>query len=267
MMCYNYIGGVLMFKNDTDYLDQHFLIDKEVINNFIDLCNISKNDYVIEVGPGKGVITEKLCKKSQKVLAIELDDNLKPYLNELKKKYDNLDILYGNVLEVFIPKCDKIVTALPYSIIEPFINKLIKCEFSETYMIMGMNYIKSIKENEDNKLSLLTRAYFNVDALGEIEPNAFEPKPRVKSGIIKLTKKELDKDDDLYLIRELFFYRDKLLKNALKETIIKKYNCTQKEALNKIEVLNIDKSLLTKKFEEFSNKDVKNLLEALNGKI
>ena len=256
-----------MFKNNTDNLDQHFLVDKEVINNFIKLCNLSKSDLVVEVGPGKGIITENLCGKAGKVIAIELDTNLKPFLDKLVKKYNNLEVIYGNVLDEFIPKCDKIVTALPYSIIEPFINKLIKCEFNELYMIMGMNYIKSINEEDNNKLSLLTRSYFNVEVLGEIEPNSFDPKPRVMSGIIKLTKKELDQKDSLYLVRELFYYRDKLLKNALKEAIIKKNDCTQKEAIAVIEKLNIKEELMHKKFEEFSNKDIEYLLEVLDGKI
>ena len=255
-----------MFKNNTDNLDQHFLVDKDVINNFIKLCNLNKEDFIVEVGPGKGIITEKLCEKARKVIAIELDTTLKPFLDKLENKYNNLEVIYGNILDEYIPKCDKIVTALPYSIIEPFINKLIKCEFNELYMIMGMNYIKSINE-KDNKLSLLTRSYFNVEVLGEIEPNSFEPKPRVMSGIIKLTKKELNQNDNLYLVRELFYYRDKLLKNALKESVIKKYGCTQKEALSKIENLNIKEELMHKKFEDFSNKDIEYLLEVLDGKI
>ncbi len=248
-----------MFKNDTDLLDQHFLKDREVINNFINLCNIKNNEEVVEIGPGTGTLTKELCPKAKKVTAIELDNNLKPYLDKLVSKYNNLEIIYGNSLEEYIPKCDKIITALPYSIIEPFINKLLKCEFKELYMIMGLNYINNLESN--NKLSLLTKSFFNVEKLGEIPPDAFEPKPRVMSGIVKLTPKELDINDKYYIIRELFFYRDKKIKNSLKEILIKKYNITQKESISKIEELNINEELLDKKFEVLSNKELEELLD------
>ena len=250
-----------MFKNDTDYLDQHFLVDKEVINNFISLCNIKKDEDIVEIGPGKGVLTKELCAKARSVTAIELDESLKPFLDKLSTKYTNLNIIYGNTLEEFIPSCDKIITALPYSIVEPFVNKLIKCDFKELYMIVGLRFINNLEEN--NKLSLLTKSFFNTEKLGEIIPTAFEPKPRVMSGIIKMVPKKLDINDEYYVTRELFFYRDKKIKNSLKEIIIKKYNITQKESIKKIEDLHISEEILDKTFEVLSNKELDELLSKI----
>ena len=124
-----------MFTNDSDHLDQHFLIDQQVINDFIDFCDIKDTDTIIEVGPGNGIITERICQKAKKVTSIELDERLHVYLDSLELKYSNLDVIYQNVLNTYLPKCDKIITSLPYSIIEPFINKMIKCEFNELIMI------------------------------------------------------------------------------------------------------------------------------------
>ena len=80
------------FINDSDTLDQHFLIDKSIIGKFVESCNINKNDTILEVGPGKGVITSFLCEKANSVICIELDERLKPYLDELQIKNPNLSI-------------------------------------------------------------------------------------------------------------------------------------------------------------------------------
>ena len=111
-----------MFINETDKLDQHFLFDEEVINKFINFCDLKDTNVVVEVGPGEGNITRLLCEKSKQVIAIEKDLRLKGKLDILEKEYDNLQVIYGNVLDTYIPECDKIITSLPYSIIEPFIN-------------------------------------------------------------------------------------------------------------------------------------------------
>ena len=114
-----------MFKNNPDELDQHFLIDKDVINSFIKVCNLSKDDVVLEIGPGDGTLTKLIAPKVKKMYVIEKDIRLKPYLDKIK----NIDVTYGSCLNVPFPKVDKIITSLPYSIIEPFIyNKLEKKE-------------------------------------------------------------------------------------------------------------------------------------------
>ena len=255
-----------MFKNDTDLLDQHFLIDEKVINDFINYAMIDKDDYVVEIGPGKGNITKILLDKADKVTVIEKDERLIPYLLELKKKDDNLEIIHGNVLDTFIPDCDKIITSLPYSIIEPFINKIIKCKFKTLTMIMGSNYIEEVMNKSNNKLSLLTNSFFNVEKLEDIEPSSFEPSPRTLSGIIKLSPIKLDKikDKKRFIIRQLFFYRNMKIKNALKEAIISYEDCSQKEAKEQIEKLNIDNSILEEKMETISNNDLDKLVNYID---
>ena len=255
--------GDIMFENDTDYLDQHFLIDEKIINDFVNYAMINKDDEVIEIGPGKGNITKLLLDKAKKVTVIEKDERLIPYLLELKKKHSNLEIIHGNVLDTYIPDCDKIVTSLPYSIIEPFINKIIKCKFKTLTMIMGSNYIEEVMNKSNNKLSLLTNSFFNVEKLEDIEPSSFEPSPKTLSGIIKLSPLKLDKikDKNKYIIRQLFFYRNMKIKNALKEAIISYENCTQKAAKEKISKLNIEEFILEDKMETISNSNLEKLID------
>ena len=140
-----------MFKNDTDYLDQHFLVDEDIINKYIDFPKFNKNDVVIEIGPGKGTLTKKIAPKVRKMYAIELDDRLKNYLEAIP----NLEVIWGSVLDVKIPKANKIITSLPYSIIEPFIYKMKNLTNTEIYMIMGKNYIDNVVNKKINNFQFV----------------------------------------------------------------------------------------------------------------
>ena len=114
------------FKNETDRFDQHFLTDQEIINTFVSEAKLTSNDIVVEIGPGKGNITRLIASKVKKMYVIEIDERLRPFLEPLAQKYKNIEFIFNNVLNTFIPECDKIITSLPYSIVEPFINQLIK---------------------------------------------------------------------------------------------------------------------------------------------
>ena len=259
------------FNNDINYLDQHFLIDKSVINKFVDACNISINDDIVEIGPGKGTISEYLARKANHLTCIEIDRNLEHYMSVLSDKFDNVDVLYGNALNVFIPDCTKIVSALPYSITEPFIEKLLRCNFEESILIVGKRFADAVIEGKIEKLSLLTNCFFKVEKIDDIEPDAFEPAPRVMSSIIKLTpikRSELSKNFKMFVFREIFFRRGKKLKNDLMEALISfasfhDKKLTKKESKKVIEDYNIDKTILNKRIESLSNEDIQTIYDTL----
>src|SRR5574344_1720066 len=143
-----------LFEEDTDYLDQHFLVNKGTINDFIDAANLKITDDVVEIGPGKCELSSIIAKKVNHLTCVEIDRNLEHFLNVLMDKNNNVDVIYGNALNVFIPPCDKIISSLPYSITEPFIEKLLRCEFKESILIVGKRFADSVTEKELNKLSL-----------------------------------------------------------------------------------------------------------------
>ena len=257
------------FVNETDKLDQHFLIDKEVIQKFIETASLNKDDTIVEIGPGKGNISSLIAPKVAKLYLIEKDERLKPYLSRIALANGNVEVIYDNVLDVFIPTCNKIITSLPYSIIEPFIFKTIKCDFEELIMITGSKYADNVINNSRTKLSLLTNCFFKATKIMDILPESFDPKPRVLSSMLKLVKiKEEDLDDVLVIFRNLFFYKDKKTKNALVESFIrfnylKEINMTQKEAKNIVSSLNLDESLLLKQFCVLSNEELNLIYESL----
>lgn len=247
-----------MFINNPDELDQHFLIDKDVINNFIKVCNLNKEDVVLEIGPGVGTLTKLIAPKVKKMYVIEKDIRLKPYLD----KINNIDVTYGSCLDVPFPKVNKIITSLPYSIIEPFIYKVIHQDFKELYMIMGKNYCDNVINNKITNLSLLTNIYFDVHKYFDIYPDSFNPKPRVVSSLIKLTfKNKLDEKDMIF--RNIYNLNDKLVKNALMESLIIVKGLTKRESKEYTNKLNINKEILNKKFCMISNEELKNLYDKL----
>ena len=242
-----------MFKNDSDYLDQHFLIDEDVINKFINICNLNKEDTIVEIGPGMGTLTKKIIPKVKKVILIEKDPRLKEYLDKL-----DANVIYDNVLNINIPSSDKIITSLPYSIIEPFIYKLIKTDFKEIYMIMGKNYVDGVLNKQINNLSLLTNTFFNIEYYFDILPSSFNPKPKTLSSLIKLSPKTVFNSVDL-IFKCLYELDDKKIKNGLMEAIIKLYHKTKKESKSIINSLNINNSILDKRFNLITNEELKEL--------
>ena len=87
------------FSLDPDHFDQHFLVDNNIINKFIDISNLNMNDIVVEVGPGNGVLTSLIAKKVKKLYCIELDIRLKAYLDKICSENKNVEVIYNSVLE------------------------------------------------------------------------------------------------------------------------------------------------------------------------
>lgn len=259
------------FINDTNYFDQHFLIDKRVINTFIDNANLKITDDVVEIGPGKCQISEIIAKRVNHLTLIEIDEKLSPFINVLKDKYNNVDVIYGSCLDVYIPKCNKIISSLPYSITEPFIEKLLRCDFDEVLLIVGKRFADNVIDKSHNKLALLTNSFFNCERIIDIDKESFNPMPRVMSSMIKLTKinrEELKENFKRFMFREMFFNRDRKLKNNLIESIIEfaklhDRKLTKKESKTIVDGYSFPKEILEKKMENLSNSEYDLLYEKL----
>ena len=246
-----------MFENDTNFLDQHFLVDEKIIKTFIDSCEINKDDIVLEIGPGKGVLTKYLSKQASKLLVIEKDIRLLPFLKDY-------DVIYRDVLRCDIPDVNKIVTSLPYSITEPFLYKLLDVNFDKLIMMCGKNFVDNLEKN-NTKLSIMCNLYFNYNKICDVKPDSFNPKPKVMSSLITMTKKdeeELSKKDKI--VRLLYKYRYMKVKNALKEILIKLDNLTQRQAKDIIKTYNINEDISNKLFDELSNSEVVELYKQIN---
>ena len=246
------------FKNNTDNLDQHFLVSETVINKFIEISNLTKNDICLEIGPGKGILTKIIAPKVKKLTVIEKDERLEEYLKEIP----NIDIIIGDAIKEPWTKVNKIITSIPYSIIEPFIKKLTKENFDELIMMMGKNYCMNAIDKKITYLSLMTNVFFNIEKIIDVPKEAFNPSPRVTSCLVRLTpKKELTKIEELF--QNMYKLDHKKCKNAIIESLIIRDNLTQKEAKEIVNSLNIDENILNKPFFLIKNEELETLYNKL----
>lgn len=215
---------------------QNFLIDGHVLDKIIQAADVTKNDYVIEIGPGIGTMTQLLCEKAKGVTAIEIDCALVPILEETLAGYDNVTILNADVLKTDLlsliqeknnGKPVKIVANLPYYITTPIIMGL----FEKHIPIVSITVMVQ-KEVADRMqvgpgtkdygaLSLAVQYYAKPYIAANVPANCFIPRPKVGSAVIRLTKYESPivqvNDEKLMfqIIRATFNQRRKTMVNSI----------------------------------------------------
>ena len=248
-----------MFTNDIDNLDQHFLIDENIINLFYKTIDVKDDDIILEIGPGKGTLTKLIVNKCKKLIVVEKDIRLKEYLDDI----DNINVIYDDILNYQIPKVNKIVTSLPYFITEPFMYKLLDCSFDKLILISGKKLYENIINN--TKLGILINSYFDVKYISDIPKECFEPQPRVMSSLMVFTPINFDDlPKNMQVIRLLYRYRYMKVKNALKEILIKLLSITQRQAREIVNSFDIDSNIMDKLFDELSSEEVNQLIDRIN---
>lgn len=214
-------------------LGQNFLIDNNVINNIISSLDATKDDLIIEIGPGKGALTRLLKNKKALLIAYEIDQELMPILSKLeddKTKIFNKDILDANLqTDLMNYKYNNlyIIGNLPYYITTPIIKHIINQDIrihSMIFMVqdeVANRFTARPKTRDYGSITLYLKYYFNIEKLFKVSKKAFNPVPKVESAVIKFTER-LDKplvDKDIYfkLINDAFSQKRKTLKNNLKD--------------------------------------------------
>lgn len=215
---------------------QNFLIDSHVLDKIIDAAGITKDDFVLEIGPGIGTMTQYLCESAREVAAVEIDRNLIPILADTLKEYDNVEVINEDILKVDIAALAaeknggrpiKVVANLPYYITTPIIMGLFESQVpidSITIMVQKevADRMQSGPGSKDyGALSLAVQYYAKPEIVANVPPNCFMPRPNVGSAVIRLTRHEQSpvnvEDEKLMfrLIRASFNQRRKTLANGL----------------------------------------------------
>ncbi len=233
-------------------LGQNFLIDNTVLDDIVNSADISKEDLVIEIGPGVGTLTKELLKKAGKVYAIELDSDLILILKEELKDFKNFQLIHKDALKIDFNKIIgneenvKIVANLPYYITTPIILRLLNEHYNfQTLTIMIQKEVGERISSEPNckqygALSILVQYYCDVEVIRKVSPLSFIPRPKVESIIIKLTKLDKPrvcvKDEKLFfkIVRCSFNMRRKTLWNAVKTLKVPKED--MEEVFKKAEI-------------------------------
>ena len=237
---------------------QNFLIDTHVLDKIIRESGVTKNDMVIEIGPGIGTMTQYLCENAREVVAIEIDKNLIPILGDTLSAYDNITVINEDVLKVDIKKLAeeknggrpvKVVANLPYYITTPIIMGLFESHVPiDSITIMVQKEVADrMQEGPGSKeygaLSLAVQYYAKPEIVAIVPPNCFMPRPNVGSAVIRLTcheKPPVEVKDEGFmfnLIRASFNQRRKTLVNGLTNASFLSVTKDQvAEALEKMEL-------------------------------
>ena len=262
-------------------LGQNFLINEEVVENIINSSEISKEDLIIEIGPGLGTLTKELLKKAGKVICIELDKKMIKILKERFISYSNLEIINDDVLKVDLKelinkykghdniKKVKIVANLPYYITTPIIMKLLEDKLdieSITVMIQKEVADRLIEIPGGKNTGAITYTiyyYCESEKIMEVSNNSFIPEPDVTSEVIKMKLRnkpavEIENPKVMFMIiKSAFMQRRKTLLNALTNTQV---FASKQEGLKILKKLNLDENV---RAENLSIQDYANIAKEI----
>ena len=235
---------------------QNFLIDTHVLDKIISAAHITKEDMVLEIGPGIGTMTQYLAEAAGKVIAVEIDRNLIPILEDTLSEYNNVRVINEDVLKLDLRKLAdeenggkaiKVVANLPYYITTPIVMGLFENHVPvESITVMVQKEVADrMQTGPGNKdygaLSLAVQYYAEPYIVANVPPNCFMPRPKVGSAVIRLTRHEKPpvevKDEKLMfdIIRASFNQRRKTLANGLNNS--DKITCSKEIITKAIEKL------------------------------
>ena len=235
---------------------QNFLIDTHVLDKIISAAHITKEDMVLEIGPGIGTMTQYLAEAAGKVIAVEIDKNLIPILSDTLSEYQNVRIINEDVLKLDLRKLAdeenggkaiKVVANLPYYITTPIIMGLFENHVPvESITVMVQKEVADRMQTgpgskDYGALSLAVQYYAEPYIVANVPPNCFMPRPKVGSAVIRLTRHKEPpvevKDEKLMfdIIRASFNQRRKTLANGLNNS--DKITCSKEIITEAIEKL------------------------------
>lgn len=267
-------------------LGQNFLTDNDVIRKIVESAGLKKEDVVLEIGPGRGILTEALASECQKVIAVEIDSDLVSYL---KKKFEgnkSVEIVQGDILQMsnfkfpmsnqiqnskiqnLKPKSYKLIANLPYYITSPIIRKFLESKVSPTEMILMVQ--KEVAERivakpgEMGLLSISVQYYAKPEILFFVPRTAFEPVPEVDSAVIRIThnsqlvtsESKIERDKFFRVVRAGFCAKRKMLSNNLSNS----FHLEKKEVEKKLAEAGLD---LNVRAQELSVEDWKKLAKII----
>ena len=212
------IDRLRMRKDNVKALGQHFLNNEEILDETMRLAEVSPKDHVIEIGPGPGVLTERLLETGCELTSIEIDSEVCEFLRD---NFPNLELIEGDALEVKWPKANKVVANIPYQISSPLIDVITRANSIDYVVILVQEEFaeRLVVEWESDRGSLGMCTMLDWDCTFEMRvgPHCFTPSPQVHSRLVTMRRKESPANSKLakLLIRQAFAQRRKKLRNTL----------------------------------------------------
>jgi len=211
-------------------LSQNFLIDGNIIRKIVTLAGVEPGDFVLEIGPGPGVLTEELLARGAHVLAVEKDRKFASALTRLQTEDKRLTVIEGDILELDLSKRlkpkTKLVANLPYQITTPILTEFLpKKEFFESMTVMvqkevSARFIAKPSTKDYSSITVFVEFYSEPEFGFTVEPTCFYPPPRVKSAVVKFKLKDhppVSSEADFFeMTRKAFQQRRKMIRSSLK---------------------------------------------------
>lgn len=237
-------------------LGQNFLIDGNIVRNIVKEAGISKEDYVLEVGPGIGTLTEELALRAKKVVAVEIDKSLLPILDITLGEKENIEIVHGDILKLDIKSLIeeklgggpvKVVANLPYYVTTPIIARFLEEDLhvdSLTIMVqkeVAQRMVSKEGSKVYGSLSVFVNFYSHPEIVLKVPKSVFMPSPKIDSSVIKLNMKkdlpQVERKKFFLVVKASFSKRRKTVLNALSSY---GFSLTKDEIRDSLERADID---------------------------
>ncbi|MCQ2972699.1 MAG: 16S ribosomal RNA methyltransferase A [archaeon] len=271
-------------------LGQNYLIDRNKRDQIVNFANLTKNDVVLEIGPGIGTLTTELADKAKKIIAIEQDSNISSILEKrlADEGIDNVEVINEDAVICDFPYFNKIVSNLPYQISSPITFKFLNYDFDLAILMYQKEFASrmngKVGTKDYSRLSAMLYFKCDVELLTSVSSESFIPKPKIDSSVVKLTPQMLALGDKLNNVNEeisdedfaiyskytkaLFQHRNKKARNALIDSRHVISSLDKKEfrnILNEITSTKIN-NLLLERVIKISPEDISYLSKFLNDK-
>jgi len=203
-------------------LGQNFLIDSNISKKIVNLAEISSDEKILEIGPGRGALTEFLVTKGD-LIAIEKDKWLSVVLKQKFK--DVAEIIEGDILTWEVPSIDVIVANLPYSISSPILFRLFDYEWNRAILMFQEEFANRLVAKPGSKiygrLSVMANHFVDTKKLFKVSKTAFQPQPKIHSQVVKLVRRDPEyqlNDFNTFekVVRSIFTHRRKKIRNCIK---------------------------------------------------
>jgi len=231
--------------NKQKNLGQNFLKSKLIAKFIVDSAKISKNDLVLEIGTGEGVLIPFLIETGARIISIEKDRKL---FHMTEKKFinlDNLKLKYGDGFKID-QEFSILVSNLPYSQSRTSMEWLLQKKFIRAIVMLQKDFIQKLLESGKNRraISILTDYGFNIEVLKHVKKHNFSPEPKIDSVIVQIIQKQQLKKELILNVNKLFSYRRKTVQNISKQ--FGKNNKSEKrlEELSTNEIIELAKNII-----------------------
>ncbi len=175
---------------DVDRLDQHVIVDPEVVRMVVDSARVKATDVAFEIGPGPGTITDELARRARRVVAMEVDRRFRPLLDRLPP---NVDVRYADAARALWPHFDVLVSNPPYGLLQAIFPRLLLLRPARAVLLTGSQTSRALfaapGASQFTRLSLIAQAAFEIDIVAHVAREAFHPRPRTSAQIVRFVSR------------------------------------------------------------------------------